>query len=42
MIRLESGGSECSMGMSYMVKGVNPSYTPKPPVSGLIYIVVKA
>jgi hypothetical protein len=28
MIRLESSGSDCSMGMSFRGKGVNPSYTP--------------
>jgi len=28
MIRLESSGSGCSMGMSSEGKGVNPSYTP--------------
>ena len=27
MIRLESSGSDCSMGMSFRGKGVNPSYT---------------
>jgi hypothetical protein len=27
MIRLESRGSDCPMGMSFMGKGVNPSYT---------------
>ena len=28
MNRLESSGSDDSMGMSFMGKGVNPSYTP--------------
>jgi len=28
MNRLESSGSDYSMGMSFMGKGVNPSYTP--------------
>ena len=27
MIRLESSGSDCPMGMSFRGKGVNPSYT---------------
>ncbi len=27
MIRLESSSSDCSMGMSFWGKGVNPSYT---------------
>jgi hypothetical protein len=27
MIRLESRGSDCPIGMSFMGKGVNPSYT---------------
>jgi hypothetical protein len=27
MIRLESSGSDCSMGMRFRGKGVNPSYT---------------
>ena len=26
----ESSGSDCSMGMSFMGKGVNPSYTQRP------------
>jgi len=31
MIRLESGGSDCPMGMSFWGKGVNTSHTPKQP-----------
>ena len=27
MIRLESSGGDCPMGMSFREKGVNPSYT---------------
>jgi hypothetical protein len=27
LIRLESSGSDCTMGMSFREKGVNPSYT---------------
>ena len=35
MIRLESSGSDCSMGMSFRGKGVNPSYTPKPEIDAV-------
>ena len=36
MNRLESSGSDYSMGMSFMGKGVNPSYTRTPDVIGSI------